>query len=214
MHYNFNTLPSKKSQKTIMISNIATSTLLLSCRARFTHSLTSAVKLADKTKSAKHIAFAETLLKIKKAAPDTHLESLTRLKAYPYGSSGSREKCIREDKYQHLGDTLNRVKQKRLFLIGSSSTEQAPPSPAVTLRREVNQHLTKAYKNTTRVYAIKASIYAISQNVDKKKRTVNLENFTHLTTDINAMIDEGKPLIAIANKVIEFKVYHRLNSLP
>lgn len=197
-----------------MISNIATSTLLLSCRARFTHSLTSAVKLANKTKSAKHIAFAETLLKIKKAAPDTHLESLTRLKAHPYGYSGSRKKCLREDKYQHLGNALNRIKEMRLFLNGFSSTEQAPPPPAVTLRRDVNQHLTQSYASTSRVYAIKASIYAISQNVDNKKRTVNVENFTHLTTDIHAMIDAGKPLSEIAGRVIEFKIYHRLNSQP
>ncbi|MCW2473065.1 MULTISPECIES: hypothetical protein [unclassified Symbiopectobacterium] len=197
-----------------MVSNIATSTLLLSFKARFTHSLTSAVKLAEQTKSPKHIAFAETLLKIKRAAPDTHLESLTRFDAYSNGHSRSYEKRIREDKYQYLGNALDRVKEIRLFLNGFSPIEPAPPSPAVTLRREVNQHLTQSYENATRVYAIKAAIYAISQNVDQKKRTVNLENFTHLTKDIHTMIDAGKPLGEITNRVIDFNVYHRLNSLP
>ncbi|MBG6247629.1 MULTISPECIES: hypothetical protein [Symbiopectobacterium] len=129
VRYSLNSPLPPRSQKTIMISNIATSTLLLSFRARFTHSLTSVVKLADKTKSPKHIAFAETLLRIKKAAPDTHLESLTRFKACPYSYSRSHQQRIREDKYQHLGNALDRVKEIRQFLDGFSPTEQAPPRP-------------------------------------------------------------------------------------
>lgn len=197
-----------------MTSTLATSTLLLSCRARFTHSLTAAVELANKTKSPKHIAFAETLLKIKKAAPDTHLESLTRFKVYPFSSARSYQIWMREDKYQYLGDALARVRDIRQFLDGFSPTEQAPPSPVVTLRREVNQHLAQSYEDTSRVYAVKAAIYAISQKVEQKKQTVNVESFKALTSDIHTMIDAGKPLGEIANKVIDFKVYHRLNSLP
>lgn len=214
VRYSFNTPSSLRSQKTIMTSTIATSTLLLSFQARFTRSLTSAVKLADKTKSPKHIAFAETLLKIKKAAPDTHLESLTRFKAHPYSHARSHEQRIREDKYQYLGNALERVKKIRQFLDGFSSTQQTPPSPVITLRREVNQHLTQSYENTSRVYAVKAAIYAISQKVGQKKRTVTIENFKALTSDIHTMVDAGKPLGEIVNKVIDFKVYHRLKSLP
>ncbi|MBG6244360.1 hypothetical protein CS369_05100 [Candidatus Symbiopectobacterium sp. 'North America'] len=176
--------------------------------------MTSAVKLADKTKSPKHIAFAETLLRIKKAAPDTHLESLTRFEAYPYSCSRSHQQRIREDKYQHLGKALDRVKEIRQFLNVFSPTEQATPAPEVRLRRAVNQHMTRSYENSSGVYATEAAIYAISQHVDQKKRTVNLDNFTHLTTDIHAMIDAGKPLGEITNRIIDFKVYHPLNSLP
>ncbi|MFT8211641.1 MAG: hypothetical protein ACMZI0_15605 [Symbiopectobacterium sp.] len=188
--------------------------LLLSLRAHFTHSLTSAVELAKKTKSPKHIVFAEKLLKIKRAAPDTHLESLTRYKEYLCCPSRMHEKRIREDKYQHLAEQLNRVKQIRLFLDGSLPTEETPEHPVDTLRRAINQHLTQAYNNTPRVYAIKASISAISQNIGRKKRAVNVESSTHLSTDIHAIIDAGKPLGDIANRVIDFKVYHRLNSQP
>lgn len=148
------------------------------------------------------------------AAPDTHLESLTRFKAYPHRRACSHQQRIREDKYQYLGDALERVKKIRHFLDGCSSTEQTPPSPAVTLRREVNQLLANSYENTPRVYAVKAAIYAISQKVGQKKQTVNVENFQALTSDIHTMIDEGKPLGEIVNKVIEFNVNHRLNPLP
>lgn len=214
MRYSFNSPPPQRSQKTIMISTIATSTLLLSFRARFADSLTSAVRLADKTKSPKHIAFAETLLRIKRAAPDTHLESLTRFKAYPYSYSRSHQQRIREDKYQQLGNALDRVKEIRKFLDGVSPTEKATPAPEVRLRREVNQHLTRFYGDSPGIYATKAAIYAISQHVDQKKQTVNLENFTRLTTDIHTMIDAEKPLGEITNQIIDFKIYHRLNSLP
>ncbi len=148
------------------------------------------------------------------AAPDTHLESLTRFKAYPFSSARSYQIWMREDKYQYLGDALARVRDIRQFLDGFSPTEQAPSSPAVTLRREVNQHLAQSYEDTSRVYAVKAAIYAISQKVEQKKQTVNVESFKALTSDIHTMIDAGKPLGEIANKVIDFKVYHRLNSLP
>ncbi len=196
-----------------MICNIATSHLLLSAKARYAHSLTSAVELAMKTKSPKHIAFAERLLKIKRAAPDAHLESLTRSKPYLCCPPSYREKHIREDKYQQLAKELNRVKEIRLFLDGSPPTVQTPVSSAYTLRREINQHLEQSYASSPRVYVVKASLCAISHKVGQKKGTVNVENFTHLTADIHAMINSGKPLGEIANKIIDFKVYHRLNSL-
>lgn len=197
-----------------MISHIATSTLLLSAKARFTHSLTSAVELAMKTKSPKHITFAENLLKIKRAAPDTHLESLTRYKRYLCCYSRSHDNSIREDKYQCLANELNRVKEIRLFLDGSPPAENTLKSSTDALRREVNTHLAQAYTNTPKVNTLRASIYAISQKVGQKKSAVNVESFTHLTTAIQAMIDAGKPLGDITHRVIEFKVHHRLNSQP
>lgn len=203
--------PSTTTEK-IMICNTATSHLLLSAKARYAHSLTSAVELAMKTKSPKHIAFAEKLLKIKRAAPDTHLESLTRSKPYLCCTTSLREKHIREDKYQQLAKELNRVKEIRLFLDGSPPTTKTPVHPAYTLCREVNQHIEHSYADSPRVYVIKASVYAISHCVGRKRGTVNVENFTHLTTDIHTMIDSGKPLEDIANRVIDFKVCHRLNS--
>ncbi|MGL9735348.1 MAG: hypothetical protein ACR5LF_05785 [Symbiopectobacterium sp.] len=82
------------------------------------------------------------------------------------------------------------------------------------MHRAVNQNLTQSYENSSGVYATKVAIYAISQHIDQKMRTVNLDNLTHLTTDIYAMIDAGKPLGEITNRIIDPKVYHRLNSLP
>ncbi|MGK2889461.1 MAG: hypothetical protein ACSLEN_11180 [Candidatus Malihini olakiniferum] len=174
-----------------MISHISTSFLLLAAKTCFTHNLTSAIELAIKTKSPKHIAFEENLLKIKRVAPDTYLESLTRCESY-------------------LCCNLKRVVS--LFRRFAPQCEN-PVSPAYTLRREVNQHLEQSYASSLRVYVVKTSMCAISHKVGQKRGMMNVENFTRLTADTYTMIDSGKPLEDITNRIINFKVYHRLNSL-
>lgn len=113
-----------------MIHLLAECKAMLYLRAQVANSLTSAVELAQRTRSTTHIAFAEKLLRIKMGAPSAHLASTTRYKGYLNYRASADLTIIRAEKYRGLAQQLDRIKAVKQFLDGPLPFEN-PPASAV-----------------------------------------------------------------------------------
>lgn len=171
---------------------------VLYLRGHLAHSLTSAVELAQRTRSNKHIAFAERLLTIKCAASDAHLCATTGYKGYMNYRARSDQTITRNEKYLGFKQRLDKIKETKRFLAGlppyEMNTSYKPTWCLASVRRDLNNHLSAAFPASSGAETITIMINALYEKVKGGNNTGEHRIFTQLAKDIHAMINAGKSL--------------------